>query len=47
MQALSYYALLPSSLKESSGPGVVRFAAKDLNEPELGRIVEDCTIQVR
>mmetsp|Transcript_5649 Transcript_5649/g.5806 ORF Transcript_5649/g.5806 Transcript_5649/m.5806 type:complete len:594 (-) Transcript_5649:49-1830(-) len=30
---------------ESGGPGVVRFSASELNESELGRIVEDCTIQ--
>ena len=33
-------------IQESSGPGVVRFAASELDEPELGRIVEDRTVQV-
>jgi hypothetical protein len=46
-QASSNHALLPLSVKESNGPGVVRFAAKELDEPELGRIAEDCTIQVQ
>ena len=33
--------------KESGGPGLVRFSASEMGETELGRIVEDRTVQVR
>ena len=33
--------------QESSGPGLVRFSASEMGESELGRIVEDRTVQVR
>lgn len=30
---------------EASGPGYIRFASEEMNEPELGRITEDIAIQ--
>ena len=42
-----YNLLYILSFQESGGPGVVRFSASEMGEQELGRIVEDCTVQVR